>query len=261
VSFLTANGIEIPVADGTPDFSIEEVGAMERGVNAALQDDRRAFKRVWKGTTPPISAAAFLAFRALVLGSGHKWDFEANGLFSSRGLQATTAGSVNASFAKYGTQSLTIPASSFVDFTGLATGDWTIWLWYYDPGITAWNWLSTDSSAATNSSTGTPSISISAVSGAVRVTNGSGTLPMYLDDVWILPAKYADRATWLTALAAFNAPKGACGRIALGGNFVEAGTSVIQVRGSSDTTKIVQGRPGGVFSPNLHQLTFKFQEI
>ena len=84
MAFLTINGVDVPVLDGSADLSVEDIGHSARAFNGYMSNSIRARARVIACTTPILSAADARALVGLVRGDGHFWAF--SDAYSSRGL-------------------------------------------------------------------------------------------------------------------------------------------------------------------------------
>ena len=93
MSFLTVNGWAIPILDGSPSEEHDIGGDFARTLTGARFSDELYDKRVWKGTTPPVTEMVAEAVKGAVRGLGHAWAFDGS-LYSSKGLGPTgsTAG-------------------------------------------------------------------------------------------------------------------------------------------------------------------------
>jgi hypothetical protein len=84
MAFLTINGFEISILDGSADVSEEEIGSSTRAFSGHLIQSTRARARVFSGKTPILSAANAKATTGLLKADGHYWGFDDQ--YSSKGL-------------------------------------------------------------------------------------------------------------------------------------------------------------------------------
>lgn len=85
-NFLNLNGIQVPCSvSGGAKATSEDMGQSQRAVDGTWLVHRRVTKLHWAFQSTPQDDLHARAFRDLVLGRGHFWNFNAN-LFSSKGL-------------------------------------------------------------------------------------------------------------------------------------------------------------------------------
>lgn len=90
MSFLTINGLTIPIARGgqtTPQL----VGEFARAFDGNLLCDNRGFKRVWKFKTTAMKQSDAEIVRGILQGNGDIITFD-TGIYSSKGMYTYTAG-------------------------------------------------------------------------------------------------------------------------------------------------------------------------
>ena len=104
MSFLTVNGVDVPVAMSWKGVDAP-IGDDVRAFSGRLLSRRRAVARSWDVKTPPLSFSEAEAIRALVMGYGDAWSFDAD-LYSGKGLAGwATAGPAYVSFGQSTAQS------------------------------------------------------------------------------------------------------------------------------------------------------------
>ena len=84
MAFLTINGFEVSILDGSADVSEEEIGSSSRAFSGHLLQSTRARARVFGGTTPILTSANAKAIVGLLKADGHYWEFDDQ--YSSKGL-------------------------------------------------------------------------------------------------------------------------------------------------------------------------------
>jgi hypothetical protein len=83
--FLRINGLTIPVRLESPNVEPLEIGERVRAHSGKLLTDRRARKRIWKGTTPLLTELDAKAVEGAIAGLGDIWPFQVDS-FSAKGL-------------------------------------------------------------------------------------------------------------------------------------------------------------------------------
>ncbi len=153
-SFLRLNGIIVPVAAGSATLNQDDLGGESRADDGTPLFNRRATKRKWAARTRLGTVAEALAFRDLVTGTGHVLSFEAENLYTSKGLAPSAVG---ADFGwtfgtgKFGTHFAISSSSSDNKATWpmfTASSPWTVAFWKStDSGATWPHHYVVDSSA------------------------------------------------------------------------------------------------------------------
>lgn len=118
MAFLTINGFEISILDGSADVSEEEIGSSTRAFSGHLIQSTRARARVFSGKTPILSAADAKATTGLLKADGHYWGFDDQ--YSSKGL-----GVASGSYTLASSQ-ITIASGNIVTFDTNIGSAWTI---------------------------------------------------------------------------------------------------------------------------------------
>lgn len=118
MAFLTINGFEISILDGSADVSEEEIGSSTRAFSGHLIQSTRARARIFAGKTPILSAADAKATTALLKADGHYWEF--GDQYSSKGLGIASGTYTIAS------SQITITSGNTVTFNTNIGSAWTI---------------------------------------------------------------------------------------------------------------------------------------
>jgi len=118
MAFLTINGFEVSVLDGSADVSEEEIGSSSRAFSGHLLQSTRARARVFSGATPILTSANAKAIVGLLKADGHYWEFEDQ--YSSKGL-----GVASGSYTLASSQ-ITIGSGNTVTFDTNIGSAWTI---------------------------------------------------------------------------------------------------------------------------------------
>lgn len=85
--FITINGWNLPILDGSFEETTDEGGSRARVFSGQVSENRRFVKRSYAGETILMTADEAEAVRGLILGLGNTWDFDRDitDYFSSRG--------------------------------------------------------------------------------------------------------------------------------------------------------------------------------
>lgn len=118
MAFLTINGFEVAVLDGSADVTTEDIGHSTRAFNGYLSQSTRARARVISATTPILSATDAAALLALLKGLGHFWAFD--DIYSSRGV-----GALSGSYTVSG-GNITVTSGSTVVFDTNVGSAWSL---------------------------------------------------------------------------------------------------------------------------------------
>jgi hypothetical protein len=118
MAFLTINGFEVSVLDGSADVSEEEIGSSSRAFSGHLLQSTRARARVFSGTTPILTSANAKAIAGLLKADGHYWEFVDQ--YSSKGL-----GVASGSYT-LGASQITIGSGNTVTFDTNIGSAWTV---------------------------------------------------------------------------------------------------------------------------------------
>lgn len=273
MAFLRINGIEVPVANDSAEFSPEIIGENGRAPDASLWLQRTAVKRAYGFATPPRPATEALAFMGLILGEGHVWPFSAAlGLYSSRGSLITSSGATVARSTlggKFGADSCYLDNADTIRtgvFYPTAAGrpEPTISFWFSDDATATWShrvyrpgasqWYS--NGAATSAPSGIAATYSGTYGWQIANTSGAAR---YFDDLWICP--YDWPATWPALVYAYNLAVGLAPRLKIDGEAVAANLVTVDALGEVSRASLAQGRYGASFQTNLHAVEFGLREV
>lgn len=140
MSFLTLNGLDVPVREGTPSETPREIGQRGRAFDGTARVSRRATKREWSFDMLPQSQDDAIAYEGLIRGDGHVWSFDAS-LYSSKGLSPSAqSGTValSTSSPKFGAKNLALSGSSVASSISWQPGigsEWTVALWRFASSV------------------------------------------------------------------------------------------------------------------------------
>jgi len=118
MAFLTINGFEVSILDGSADVSEEEIGSSSRAFSGHLLQSTRARARVFGGMTPILTSANAKAIAGLLKADGHYWEFDDQ--YSSKGL-----GIASGTYTVASSQ-ITITSGNTVTFDTNIGSAWTI---------------------------------------------------------------------------------------------------------------------------------------
>lgn len=118
MAFLTINGYEVSILDGSADVSEEEIGSSTRAFSGHLIQSTRARARVFSGKTPILSAANAKATTGLLKADGHYWEFDDQ--YSSKGLGIASGTYTIAS------SQITVTSGNTVTFDTNIGSAWTV---------------------------------------------------------------------------------------------------------------------------------------
>ena len=277
MAFLTLNGWEVSVAHEKAAEKFEIIGQGSRSFLGTYRDTRRAEKRIWSITTPPIVEATAEAVKGLVLGHGWHWNFnsdlyaENKGLAPDTGYEATLSATQTKFSSAYSCHlDGDAGAGANVEYDCGVTGDYTISVWQYDTGAAAWAHLvvvyDADTTTATkyiNNSSGSTINCIVVAAGVVELEGedpDGNNEDVYYDDLVICPYKWP--AGLITAV--YNGGTGlefsGLPRLNMGGDITKTDTA-IEVVGSLNGSSLTQGYVDGTWHDNLRTLTFDLIEV
>ena len=143
--FLSINGWELPIREGTFNEDTDEGGSRTRVFSGQVSQNRRFVKRAFTGETPLLASDEAAAVRGLLNGWGNTWDFnrDATDLFSYRGHgpEPNTVGT-NVAGAGYGgtSRGLQIASAGAWYLQSVInsihwTGEWTFIAHYGDGAV------------------------------------------------------------------------------------------------------------------------------
>lgn len=259
MSFLTLNGVTLPVAADSLKEDRVEIGERGRAFDGTPFASIRAVKRVWSFRTPPVTQAEATAWKALLGAQGANWDMEADA-YSLQGHTPTLGGSAapSATYAKFGTKSLKIPfaTSGTAAWSVGAAAQWSVAWWWYanavwqhvvrlDDGTTFFDGVKLGFSPAMSW------LTLSSGTLAFARDNTIYNADYYIDDLLFLPARVAD--SWPAQMAAANYQKPSFPRLLANGDMIPGGALVVPSVAGSST---VYG--GGAY---LEELEVELQEV
>jgi len=236
--FLKLSGIPVPISVDTAKQGVDRGGNRERALDGTLREHRRFSKATWSFATKLLPVASALAFRGLIDGRGHSWDFETH-LYSSKGLGPSTSSGAtnNASGAKYGSAGLQLTATTgtitFVALPATAPDGYSVAFWR-KVGAGAWNHYAVASSAAGTVyylngvvDTSPSFLTVTTSAGTVKLDAAGSTT--YYDDLVVLP--YPMVSDWPLAITNAGAAFGPLALLTASGFGIENGQRSVTVGG------------------------------
>jgi hypothetical protein len=271
--FLRINGIEVPVANDEAEETPEEIGVTdERALDGSSLDSRRAVKGSWKLKTTPQVPATGHAFKQLLLGAGHSWDFEdPRGFYSWNGLayDSKDAGvTIDTAHALFGTKSMKLNATGDkVQFAALVGAvRWTVAIFVWDAGTALFRHVLINDNGdvwVNGVSAAMPAVvDVTVTNGVVKLENADAG-SIWIDELLILP--YRVPADWplqmfrLASVSLKSVPP--LHHLYADGSFIENGLEVKTVRAKVGAVKPSQGTIGGVWYPNLLSVEAELFEV
>jgi hypothetical protein len=264
--FLKINGVAVPVADGSARGGVTFIGEAGRSVSGQGWRDFRSAKRIWAGALQLSAPATALAFRGLLSGLHDVWSFEANNVYSAKGVPLDVDAGVVVTNAqkKFGTYSLEVPTTksfdiAFVDLNP-AAAPWAVAWWHRQGGVwyhyveqsTGVNYVDGVVSLHTPFWTGGGyTLTFSQSSGASIFVDDVATYPFVFPTSW--PAQLA-----ATGSATPDAPKLRAEGSSIDNN-VSGGVTVLSLVGDGES--YVQAISSGTLTPNFQSITFELQEV
>jgi hypothetical protein len=262
--FLSANGIELPVAPDSFEERVREVGFTGPAYSGALRKTRRAVKRDCTFETPPMLASDALAWDMLLRGMGEAWSFDSH-LYGSKGTgPSSNTATQSAGTAKHG--------AGCLRFSGAQAIAIPVAL---DPSLEAYSvmyWRRTDAAGTYvhyihNHNTGAESAWVNGVFGmgpeiftptasSVAIEDSDSRLddlvilPFSVPEGWVLPL-YAEAS----ARAFFSLP-----RLRISGDAVSEASSRTCI-GDVSSSRLLQGVVGGAWHTNLRKLSVTLSEV
>lgn len=122
MAFLTINGFDLGILDGSASLPTEIIGYEVRAYSGHMLQSTRGRARSIEATTPILSASDATAVRGLLQGLGHLWEFSDQ--YSSRGL-GPGSGSYTVSFG-----SINVASGSTVIFNTNVGSSWSLVVHY-----------------------------------------------------------------------------------------------------------------------------------
>jgi hypothetical protein len=128
--FLSASGIEIPVAVDTFTEEVREVGSTVQAFSGALVRSRIATKRDIEFEVPLTANTLAGQYERWLRGEGEMWTF--TNLYGSKGTgpESGYSGTIQASSGISGTGNLTVASGSHAYRIAPAGSSWTFAVWY-----------------------------------------------------------------------------------------------------------------------------------
>jgi hypothetical protein len=259
MAFLTINGIEIPVREGTLDETIREIGATTPAFDGTMRRTRQAVKHDLEFKTTPLEATEAYAWDSLIRGLGHHWSFDSS-LYSSKGLgpDAGYVATQSGAGGKFtGRLSVTATTGTITFSNAWSGGAWTYMVWRFESG--AWHHYTADSTGrkwldgVRNDAAVTTWASLP--SGTITLANTTGSAVLY-DDLVVVP--YLLPTTWPPIFGVAAVAFSDLSRLTLAGDALPEATSRT-VQGDASAT-FVKAVIGGSFRTNGRVLSVKLTE-
>jgi len=248
MAFLTINGFEVSILDGSADVSEEEIGSSSRAFSGHLLQSTRARARVFGGTTPILTSANAKAIAGLLKADGHYFGFADQ--YSSKG-----AGPVSGTHTISGGQ-ISVPSGTTSVF---------------DTNIgSAWSIIAYDGTAYTLDSAGTQYEAGSTTTGVDNMLDvASGDLEIYgtnqagspatmaWDWIAVLPFVFTAsmHATFSDVSAFSEIPA-----LTVSGNALKSESVTMRLRHGSLSEELVQFMSGGSIATGF-QIAFTLEEV
>jgi hypothetical protein len=261
---LRVSGIPVPVLVDNADERPEAIGEVERSEEGTKLISRRAIKMSYKIRVAHQSPADGVAWRKLLMGEGHTWNFETTpGLYSSKGLApfSVTNSVQSGSAFKFGAgccrQTATTGSIGYAALPG--GGKWTVMFWrsvggaafdHYVVNSAGQKWLNGVRADAT-------STTFLVVGGAVVTLNAAGSTTD-LDDLVILP--FDIPTTWPPDVYAYGAAFSQLARLDIDGDLVEANVGTKTVCGDVTGTEVVPGYLNGTYYQAIRVIDAELSE-
>lgn len=258
--FLTLNGLEVPVRNGTAQREADErIGEVVRAFGGQLRKSEQARKQSYVASTPIVTAADAKAYRGLLEGDGHYWGFE-GGVYSSKGLGAAgDALTISAVIEQSGSGSAEQADGDTATFAAVLGSEWTVCVWrgpaagpleHYIVRSDGAKWVggSRDDLAVTTW--------LSVSGGTLSLANSTGAA-VYYDELIALPYKILDAwAEDIFSRGDSNIAWSDLPALQADGDLIET-TSELTVIGEADGAEFSQ-----VGSTTNHQaLAFRLREV
>ena len=273
MSFLTINGTAFPVELNSMSETVEDIGESGRSHGGYFHRTRQARKRLFSFNSIPLIEADARAWRGMVEGDGHCWNFAvALGLYSKKGLAPTSMAGLaqSGAQAKFGSGSMAITNATG---TGIfATGgDGTLGatfsFWEYTGAGAVWdNWVyrwngATFDKYKNGVATGTSPAKCVATASTTSITIATITdgSTRYVDDVVALP--FVVPVAWITSFAFPGTAAGYVGApySTIAGDLLGTGVSLV-VAGVVDSSAYTAGSYTTPLT-NLQRLVVKLMEV
>lgn len=250
MSFLTINGMPLPILAGSLSTSEIEIGERGDAFSGAPFNALRRVKVKRSFRTPAMSQADAAGWKAILRGLGVTWAFAAD-LYSDQG-HPEESGSEFVSWSS-GAVNIAAELGAYAEWDVGAGSDYFVQLWWDGD---SWA-LSSDGTKYHNGSTVSAwgDVGIAFSSGHLRISNATGTGSVSVSNVIYLPA--VPSAAMILALAGVAAYP-ALPQLTLDGDVVP---SPVYVTGSVAGASVVNARIGGVFCANAEELSVDLVEV
>ena len=258
--FLTLNGLEVPVRNGSAQREADErIGEVTRAWGGQLRKSEQARKQAYACETPIVTAADAKAYRGLIEGDGHYWGFETD-VYSSKGLgpSAGTAPTISNTIQQVGANSGRQTNGHSVTFPTELGSEWTVAVWRGPSVGLAHVVVRSDGAkwedGVRNDALVTTWLSVS--SGSLSIANSTGA-NVYYDELIAVPYKMLD--TWpplVFARGDGNVAWSSLPALQADGDLIDT-TSELSVIGEAEGNGFVQA--GSV--TNMQTLGFRLREV
>lgn len=264
--FLRVNGITAKILVPDAGMDVEEVGDKDVAVDGSELSSRRTLKMVFNVKLGLYIPRTALAWRRLLMGEGHSFNFDSN-LYSSKGLPPTSIGAGVAqtgASSKFGAGCMSMPATRTITYTALSGATFYSIAYWAKVGAAAWNhhvrnsgsfWLN---GVATGVDPG-----FASASGTIVTMTADGGSTTLIDDLVILPFSVptdwpAQMYAWGTTYAS---PFSDLPKLTIDGLLNDDGIGTRSVIGSDVKTKPQQGVISGVRYPNVTTVEAMLREF
>lgn len=267
MSFLTINGVAIPVAPDSFQETEREVGLSVFAQNGLLRKSRQAVKRDIGFQTIPLTQSDALIWTYLLDGGGDGWTL--GGYYSWKGSPLTVALGAVITGGQLVIPAAGSPGTAVFGYTFPSTGSWTIMVrrlinnvqdGYYIIRSDGSKWKdgAVFGGATTWLSASTVSATITGLTGASPANDTQ------YQNFWAFP--YAVPNSWIAGLYADHLANGTFPsptmRVFDSGILQQPALSVRRsYLGTVESEKNVRGNLGGVLYKNLRILTVKLTEV
>ena len=193
--FLSANGIEVPVAVDTLSEAVREIGTTVQSFSGTLVRTRIATKRDLDFEIPLIEPVLAGQWERWLRGEGEAWNF--TNLYGSKGTapESGYSGTIDAGTGIGGTDSLLVSSGSHAYRVTPSGSSWTIAFWYStaaSPSYTHYVITSAGKKWVNGVRNDAASTTFVAVSGGIMTLTGGSNRRM--DNLFSFPATVDD--TW-----------------------------------------------------------------
>lgn len=266
MSALAFNGFPITVTAWRE--GVDESGERSRAFSGKAWSSIRSTSRKWTARVQSEDPLELESIRALVLGEGFNWSFNADFFADGKGLPpippTTGASLVSATPSpKFGAKCLKMDATTYLTFQGDARRGytWTVALWRYESS--AWHhyvlsydngtWRKWKDGASIAAGTSTPFASVN-TSG--QLVLGEAGAASYFDDVVWYPCLWP--ASWPPLLYARGSAYPNIPKIEVVGDLMPSSTLVYSCRGAAVADSEARNR--GACSERLESMDITFLE-